>query len=94
MKNIDIKVGDLVYCYKNSYAGGIICNQEGKNYKIERINSYDTYYSIIINCENYYGLIYYIADFEVDNSIPLFYDFFMSKKEYRKLKFKNLNEQF
>ena len=103
MEQFEYKVGDYVYCHTDRYFCGILLNKKGHKYKIKFIRHYlkkdelhvameseDISYCSVID----FGCwIFNNNEIEANNEHMLFYTYFLSKQEYRKLKFKKLDER-
>ena len=94
MKEFNFKIGDIVYCYKNSYYDNIICHKEGNCYIIQEIyhDSFfdDLFITLSMHDDKDYNITYWFC-YEIDKiNAPLFYDYFISMTEYRKFKLKNI----
>ena len=95
MNNFEYKVGDYVYCYKDSmYFKNSDFHKKDKIYKINNIIEYTFTKNIIVYLDGERNDPYcaYWVCFEIDvpNS-KMFYDYFLSKEQYRKLKLEKLN---
>ena len=90
MKEFEYKVGDYVYCYNDIKTSDIKFSRpgfifkKGNLYRIKKIEIVDPMLIIHIETEIDFILGYYLDKF---------YNHFLSKIEYRKLKFKKLNEK-
>ena len=89
MKEFEYKVGDYVYCYNDN---GYSC--KGKCYKIESIifMEYFLNYGNCIFIKMEYDINYWIIEHNNEDFIN-FYDYFLTKEEYRKLKLEKLYER-
>ena len=95
MKEFEYKVGDIVYCYKSRYQIDILMHSIGKCYKIKYISYHEDEY-IYVNLETEGKTIWndYLMVFRYDIESPYnFYDYFLTKHQYRKLKLEKLHER-
>ena len=97
----NLKVGDIVYCYKDHIFIDYVYSKKGEYYKINDINIYDDD-SISIglhNNDNKLRFVYYILkpynqyDYIQNHNVDLFYDYFMTLEQYRKLKLEKIHER-
>ena len=105
MEEFEYKVGDYVYCYKDINSSNIksmnfyytlygnkiesshdFIFKKGNLYKIKEIEIFNSMLIITIGTE--------VFDLFLGYHSNTFYNYFLSKIEYRKIKLENLNERF
>ena len=100
----NLKVGDIVYCYKDHIYKDILYCRKGEYYKIYNIENYTVQSCIRLVNENEnieddmtFCMLYWILKDEKmiikNNKVMFFYDYFLTKQQYRELKLKQLNER-
>ena len=104
MIDFDLKVGDYVYCHTDRYSYNTLLNKKGNCYKIKFITRdfsifYDNiaYFILIDNGSDKLsvdvGFWIFNKEIEKDKKYILFNDYFITMKEYRKIKLEQLNER-
>ena len=99
MIEFEYKIGDIVYCYKDNKYDGTYIHKKGNYYEIKEIDEYFSNARVTLLYEkgNELYQAYWISPNlnKGDQILPglLFYDYFLSKQECRKIKLKKLNEK-